>query len=311
VPVYLIALLVGLVLLVLGAELLVRGGGRLALALRVPALVVGLTVVAFGTSTPELAVSLTAAFRGNADMALANVTGSNIANIALVLGLAALVSPLKVERSLIRREVPVALFLQALVPFMCLDGEISRLEGLILFVLGAAYNAWLVGDAIRSRPTLAESDLDLEEGGDLRWNVVLLVAGIVVLLVGAQFFVSGAVDVAHRLGLSDRFIGLTVVALGTSAPELATGVVSAYRGESDLAMGNSVGSNILNITIVLAATAIVRPIVVQDRHAILDGCMALLVTLLLIPMVMRGREVSRPEGALMAAGYVLYLVLSP
>jgi len=201
--------------------------------------------------------------------------------------------------------------LQALVPVMCLDGRISRLEGLLLLVLGVSYNGWLVWDAIRRRPSLAESDLDIEEGGDLRWNIVLLVAGIAVLLGGAQFFVGGATAIAHRLGLSDRFIGLTVVALGTSAPELATGVVSAYRGEADLALGNSVGSNILNITMVLATTSMIRPIVVGDRHAVGDAFVALGVTALLIPMVLRGRKVSRTEGALMAVGYVLYLVLSP
>jgi cation:H+ antiporter len=311
--VYLIALLIGLLMLVGGAELLVRGGGRIALALRVPALVVGLTVVAFGTSTPELAVSVTAAYRASTEMALANVTGSNIANILLVLGLAGLVTPIHVDRALIYREVPICFGLQALVPLMCLDGVVSRLDGFILLMLGVGYNGWLVMDAWRRRAHMSDEAEELDgiegDGADWRWHLVLLVSGLLVLLVGAQFFVGGAREIAMMLGMSDRTIGLTVIALGTSAPEVATAVVSAYRGQADLATGNSLGSNILNITMVLGITAMVMPVVIVDQGALLDLGVAVLVVGLLVPMVLRDRVLSRVEGGVMASGYLVYLAV--
>jgi cation:H+ antiporter len=304
---FLIALAVGLVMLVAGADLIVRGGGKLALALRVPALVVGLTIVAFGTSAPELAVSMTAAYRASTEMALANVTGSNIANIVLVLGLAAVVSPLRMDRGLIRREVPVCLGLQILVPLMCLDGLIARWEGGVLLASGVTYNTWIVWDALRRRAKLAEGAQ--RPANHWQWHLLVLLGGILVLVAGAQLFVGGAVEVAQLLGMSDRYIGLTVVALGTSAPEVATSMVSSHRGEAELATGNVLGSNILNITMVLALTALVRPIVIMDQWSLADLLVAVLVTLALIPIVLRDKSVSRVEGGAMAAGYVTYLVL--
>ncbi len=308
---FLIGVLAGLVLLVVGAELLVRGGGRLALALRIPALVVGLTVVAFGTSAPELAVSMTAALRASTEMALANVNGSNIANIALVLGLAALVAPIRVDRGLFRREIPVLLVLQLLVVLFCYDGVISRIEGAVLLGLGLLYNGWIVREAWVRRHIVTEEDLDLPPLVPGHWSrhALLLVLGLGILVVGAQLFVAGAVELAHLFGLSDRTIGLTVIALGTSAPEIATGVVAAYRKQSDLVTGNVLGSNILNITMVLALTALVLPIEVHDTGSMLDLGVAFGVTLLLLPMILRDRRISRGEGALLATGYVAYLLL--
>jgi len=303
---FLIALAVGLVMLLAGAELIVRGGGRLALTLRVPALIVGLTIVAFGTSAPELAVSVTASYRASTEMALANVTGSNIANIALVLGLAALVSPLRMDRGLIRREVPVCLGLQFLVPVMCLDGVIARWEGGVLLLSGVSYNAWIVWDAWRRRPELGDGH---DSHSQWQWHLIILLGGIVVLVAGAQLFVGGAVQIAQLLGMSDRYIGLTVVAIGTSAPEMATSMVSSYRGEADLATGNALGSNILNITMVLAFTALVHPVVIMDQWSLADLIVAFFVTLTLIPMTLRDKLVSRAEGGVMAAGYVAYLIL--
>lgn len=308
---FLIALLIGLLMLVGGAELIVRGGGKLALVLRVPALVVGLTIVAFGTSAPELAVSVTAALRASTEIALANVTGSNIANIALVLGLAALVAPMHVERGLMRREVPVCIGLQTIVPLLCLDGTLSRFDGVLLLLLGIGYNTWLVWDARTMRASVDIDELPEldEDDNDWRRHAAVLVAGLAVLLLGAQLFVTGAVQIAHMMNLSDRFIGLTVVALGTSAPEVATGVVASYRQQADLATGNALGSNILNITMVLAATAMLHPIVIEDRLALVDMAVALGVTAILIPLVLRDRVVSRFEGGAMALGYVGYLFL--
>ncbi len=293
-------------MLVLGAELLVRGGGQLALALKVPALIVGLTIVAFGTSTPELMVSVTAAMQASTEMALANVNGSNLANVTLVLGLASLVAPLTVERTLMRREIPTCLVLQLLVPLVCIDGTVSAIDGATLLLVGILYNAWLLFEALQGRASASLEDDDLEEGASVGWNAGLLVGGIVVLVVGAQAFVEGAVGVAKVLNLSDRFIGLTVVALGTSAPEVATGMVSAHRGEVDLAVGNSLGSNILNVAMVLGITAMVFPIEITDHAAFTDMAVAIGVTALLVPFVLKG-SITRVEGAILAGSYVAYL----
>ncbi len=305
ISVFVVYLLIGLVMLVLGAELLVRGGGQLALALRIPALVVGLTIVAFGTSTPELMVSLNAAMSASTDMSLANVNGSNLANVTLVLGLAALVSPLTVERTLMRREIPCCLLLQLAVPLVCLDGVISQGDGILLLLGGVLYNAWLLFEALRGRAPALDDDLDGE--GGLFKHALLLIVGLGILIFGAQLFVEGSVGVAKALHLSDRFIGLTVVALGTSAPEVATGMVSAYRGEVDLAVGNSLGSNLLNVAMVLGITSIVFPIQITDPGAWTDMAIAIGVTALLVPFVLKG-SINRLEGLLLSSAYVTYLI---
>jgi cation:H+ antiporter len=299
-------LLIGLVLLVVGAEMLVRGGGQLALALRVPALVVGLTIVAFGTSAPELLVSVTAAMNASTEMALGNVNGSNLANIALVLGLAAMVNPLVVERTLMRRDVPSCLALQLMVPALCYDGILSRGDGFILLGGGVVYNVWLLYEALRGRAPVLDDELDLDDDSSPAKHFAMLLVGIVVLVGGAVLFVDGAEGVAKAFELSDRFIGLTVVALGTSAPEIATAVASARRGDTDLAVGNSLGSNLLNIAMVLGLTSIISPIVIHDTGAFRDMAAAVVVTALLIPFVLKGR-VTRLEGGLMAAAYLGYM----
>lgn len=297
-------------MLVTGAEMLVRGGGQIALALRIPALVVGLTIVAFGTSTPELAVSMTAAVTAEspaqAELALANVNGSNIANIVFVLGIAALIRPLQVQRSLMAREIPALLLLQLLVPICCIDLEISWYDGLMLIAVGAGYNFLLIRSALRGRRTTSKS-----EKVPVRWlfHIALLVAGICVLVGGAQLFISGAVTVAERLNFSRRFIGLTVVALGTSAPEIATAVVSSYRGNADLAVGNSIGSNILNIAMVLGLTAMIAPIQIEDLNAWRDMAVAVAATICLIPIVLRGSRLGRGTGLILAGGYIAYLFI--
>jgi cation:H+ antiporter len=266
-------------------------------------------VVAFGTSTPELAVSVTAAFAASTDMALANVVGSNIANIALVLGLAAIVRPLHVERALLRREIPAAAALQLLVPLMLLDGAIGRVDGLVLVACGVGYNLWLIAEVMRGvrPPEAADEELGTSRG--LFVDAVTVVLGLVVLLGGSHLFVDGAVEAAGLLGLSDRYIGLTVVALGTSAPEVATSVVSAARGKVDLAVGNAVGSNLVNATYVLGLTAVVMPVSISESRAWLDLAVAFGVTLLLVPLVLRPGGVRRPEGAALALLYVLYILL--
>ncbi len=306
-PLFVVTLLIGLAMLVAGAELLVRGGGQLALALRVPALVVGLTIVAFGTSTPELMVSLTAALEASTEMALANVNGSNLANIALVLGLAAMVRPLVVERTLMRRDVPSLLALQIMVPILAWDGLLSRFDGMVLLGGGIAYNAWLLVVALRGRAPALGDELEMDDDSGVARNLFMLVAGMVILVVGAQFFVGGAVVMAQYIGLSDRVIGLTVVALGTSAPEIATAIASARRGDTDLAVGNSIGSNLLNISMVLGLTSVISPIRILDGGAFQDMGAAVFITLGLVPFVLKG-SMSRAEGAVLSVAYILYVV---
>ncbi|MCB9680258.1 MAG: calcium/sodium antiporter [Alphaproteobacteria bacterium] len=306
---YLLSFLIGLILLLGGAELLVRGGGRIALALRVPVIVVALTIVAFGTSMPEITVSVTAALRGSSEIALSNVIGSNIANIALVLGSAALVMPLTVGRDLMRREVPTLVLLQLVVPVMLWsDQTVGRIEGIVLVFIGVVYNVLLVRDAMRGRRELTDDD-ELEAGGDMFTNFALLALGLAMLVVGAQFFVDGAVQIARTLGINERIIGLTVVALGTSAPEVVTSLVSAWKGETDMAVGNALGSNIVNVAFALGITAIIQPVLMQDTGGWKDLAVAFVVTLLLIPMILRGRDVSRFEGLLLCVAYLVYLLM--
>ena len=300
-------LLLGLVMLVKGSDYLVEGGGQLALTFRVPALVVGLTIVAFGTSTPELVVSVTAALTASTEMALANVNGSNIANIALVLGVVAMVRPLHVDRMLMRREVPSCLALQLLVPVVAYNGVISRGEGVVLLAAGAGYNIWVLYEALRGRRPVSE---EIGET-DLSWirQLLMLLGGLVILILGAQIFVPAASEIARMMHISDRFIGLTVVALGTSMPELATGIQAARRGEVDLAVGNSLGSNILNISMVLGTTAVLAPIHIVDDAAWNDISAAVVATALLIPLVLKG-SLNRVEGTLLTGGYVGYVALN-
>lgn len=292
-------------MLVAGAEMLVRGGGQFALQLRVPALVVGLTIVAFGTSAPELVVSVTAALQGTTDMALSNINGSNIANILLVLGLSGLVAVVPVDSSLLQRDIPVAIFLQALLPVLALDGLIGRFDGGVMLLCALLYNVWLFVSVLRGR---APVDDELEVDPSSAWwkNLLMLLGGLVVLLVGAQLFVGGATQLAQLFGLSDRFIGLTVVAVGTSAPEIATSVLSARRGESALAVGNSLGSNILNIAMVLGITALIQPIPCSDPGFMGDMLSALAVSVMLVPLAMYGR-IGRVEGGLMCLAYGGYI----
>jgi cation:H+ antiporter len=292
-------------MLVVGAELLVRGGGRIAIALRVPVLVVALTIVATGTSTPEILVSIQAGIDGSPDIALANVTGSNIANIAFVLGAAAMLRPITVGRELMVREIPALMLIQLLVPVLLYDGALSRTDGLLLFLAGVFYNALLVRDALAGRRA-AQADGLIVEGGSMLINGVLLAIGLVLLLIGADYFVTGAVELANYVGMDQRVIGLTVVAIGTSTPEILTALVAAWRGDSDMVMGNSLGSNIVNVSFALGITAMVQPVVIAGSGAWVDLAVEIVVSALLIPLVLRGGQLSRVEGAMLVGLYAIY-----
>jgi cation:H+ antiporter len=305
--------LIGLVLLVVGAEALVRGASRIAATVGISPLVIGLTVVAFGTSAPELAVSVSSAYAGAADVAVGNVVGSNIFNILVILGISAAIVPLVVSRQLIRFDVPLMIGISVVMFVLALDGRIGRVDGLIFFAGILTYIAWAIISSRRANQALiAEMGDDYVQRAsspkELVRDIVLVVGGLGLLVLGSDWFVDGAVTFAELLGVSDLVIGLTLVAAGTSMPELATSIIAAVRGERDIAVGNAVGSNIFNILSVLGLTAIVAPqgIPVADQALRVDIPIMLAVAVICLPSFFTGRLIARWEGLVFVGLYVAY-----
>jgi cation:H+ antiporter len=304
----------GLVLLTAGAEGLVRGASRLAERFGISPLIVGLTVVALGTSSPEAAVSVQSAWAGQPEIALGNIIGSNITNILLILGISALVIPLVVSQRLIRWDVPIMIGASFLTVALCLDRGLGRVDGLLLLAVLAGYLVFLIREALSERPENSR-----EKRAELRGNVlsdlIWTGAGLALLVLGSRWLVNGAVTFAEMLGVSKLVIGLTVVAIGTSLPELATSVVAAIRGERDIAVGNIVGSNIFNLLFVLGLAAVASPqgIVVPEAAMRFDFPVMLLVAVACVPIFFVGATIDRWEGGLFLLYYGLYvawLVLS-
>ena len=314
-----ILLLVGLVLLVAGAEALVRGASRLAAAVGISPLVIGLTVVAFGTSAPELVVSLRATLSGTPDIALGNVIGSNIANVLLILGISALIAPLIVAQQLVRLEVPLMIGASLLLLLAALDGRIGRLDGLVLFAGIVAYTTFAIRQSRKESAAVREEyaqEYSDQPRTALQWFVDLgfVVGGLAMLVFGAEWLVNGAVTIARALGLSELIIGLTIIAIGTSLPELATSVVAAIRGERDIAVGNVVGSNLFNILSILGLTSLISPTGVAVAPAALrfDLPVMVAVAVACLPIFYTGYQISRWNGLLFLSyfvAYVAYLVL--
>jgi len=299
----------GLVLLVLGGEALVRGAVNLALRLGIPALIVGMTVVAFGTSAPELLVSVNAALKGQAGIALGNVVGSNIANILLILGVPALISVIHSGRSDLRRSYNTLLGASVLFIALCFVGPLTWWHGLILL----AALAWMIADNIRiARAHRAIATVDEIEGADpglAGWKIgAYLVIGIAALAFGADLLVEGASNIALAFGISPEVIGLTLVAVGTSLPELVTTVVAAIRREADVAMGNVIGSGIFNLLLIIGATAMIAPLEVPSSMLTVNLWVMLAVTLLLAPFALWRRDIGRLVGAGFLALYAAYTV---
>ncbi|MEM9797818.1 MAG: calcium/sodium antiporter [Pseudomonadota bacterium] len=293
----------GLALLVAGGETLVRGAVSLAARLGISPLLIGLTIVGFGTSTPELVTSLQAAFAGSPGIAMGNVVGSNIANILLILGVAALLSPVLVGRESFRRD-GAALGIATLAALaIVLTGDLTRLFGLLLFLGLLAY----LFVTYQSERTATDPHADLAAKGGLLGPLVLTIIGIALTVLGARFLVSGAIDLAERAGISDAIIGLTIVAVGTSLPELVTSIMAAIRRQSAIAFGNVIGSNIYNILGILAVTALVHPISVPDQIANFDIWVALAATIALMAMAVTGWRITRREGAMLLIAYGAYL----
>ena len=295
-------IVLGVALLYFGGNLLVDNASLLARRWGVSSLVIGLTVVALGTSAPELAASVTAALSGVPELALGNVIGSNIANLALILGVTALIYPLQTQKPFLRRELPVMIAAAALLPLLLLDGTLSRADGGLLLV-GLGGYLWAL--LSRRDPAGAEA---VEVGSRPSWAGTLgALLGLSLLVGGAQLLVSGATSLARSFGVPELVIGLTLVAIGTSLPELATAGVAAFRRESDIALGNVVGSNIFNVLFILGVTALVRPIHIAYRAVALNLWLMVGLSLLLLPLLLTGLRLGRREGGLLLALYLFYV----
>ncbi len=298
--------LLGVVLLYLGGELLIDNSIRLARSFGVSSLVIGLTVVAFATSAPELAATLTAALKGSPDIAIGNVLGSNIANLGLILGVTALIFPLPTTRRFIRREVVFMVLVTLLVyPLMASSLYLGRLEGLLLTAMLGIFVV------VQLREPGAEADADVERARErpIWLSSLWIAAGVGLLVGGAQALVTGASDIARSLGVSERVIGLTLVALGTSLPELAAAVVAARRRVADLVLGNVIGSNIFNLLCILGITSMVHPIAVAPQAIRLDFWVVLTISLLVLGALARRPRLLRFEGATLLALYLAYMVV--
>ncbi|MEN8445867.1 MAG: calcium/sodium antiporter [Cyanobacteria bacterium J06555_13] len=309
-----VALIVGLVLLVGGADFLVKSASKLAATVGIPPLVIGLTVVAFGTSAPELAVSVQSVLSGQADISLGNVVGSNICNVLLILGLSAIIAPLAVAQQLIRLDVPIMVGVSALLLFFGLDGQLNRSDGVILFVGGLLYTLFLLYQSRKEKDPVVQEEYAQfgETSGSTQniWtNVGLFAVGLAMLVAGSQLLINSAVAMATAMGASPLIIGLTVVAVGTSLPELATSVAASLRGESDIAVGNVVGSNIFNILVVLGVASSLSPtgISISPSALLFDIPIMLVVAVACLPIFFTGSRVCRREGGLLLGYYGLYV----
>lgn len=301
----------GLVLLVFGADYLVKGAARLAGAFGIPSLVIGLTVVAFGTSAPELAVSVKAAWAGQAELAIANVVGSNIFNVLFILGVAAMIMPLVISKQLIRQDVPLMIVASVAVAWMVQDGRLSFIESATLFAGLIAYTVFLFVQG--KRQTAAESgdeevEAMLKEQHPMWQNLLFVVGGLALLVLGARWLVGSAVELATAWGVSEAVIGLTIVAAGTSLPEVMTSIIATIKGERDIAVGNVVGSNIFNILGVLGLSGMISPVPLEaaGQLASLDIPVMLAVAVLCLPLFFIGATLTRFEGLLFLVAYVGY-----
>jgi len=310
-------LVVGLVCLVFGAEWLVRGASTVATKLGVAPIVVGLTVVAFGTSAPEMAVSVSGALSGNADVAIGNVVGSNTFNILFILGLSAAISGLSIEQRLLKFDIPVLILISLATYGLILNDIVGRIEGVVLFLGIIVYTVWLLRGARKGESPAVEAEykeaVASVEGAtfsqSLIFQIGLVLVGLALLVLGSQLLVNSATEIASALGVSDLVIGLTVVAAGTSLPELATSVLAAIRGQRDIAVGNVVGSNIFNLLAVLGASAAVSSngVAVNSEVIRLDFPVMLAATIVLLPICWNGFMVKKWEGSFLALFYIAYV----
>ena len=310
-------LTIGLGMLLVGADGLVRGASNLALAMRVAPLAVGLTVVAFGTSSPELAVSLQSALAGDASIAVGNVVGSNIFNVLLILGLSALITPLAVAVQLIRFGIPLMIVVVLIFWGLAADGSVSRVEGISLAFGLVAFTVWTVRQSRKESASeqrvceVRSTESVSRDASSARFwltQIVLIAVGLGLLMIGSKWMVESTIKLAESWGIPSSVIGLTIVAAGTSLPELATSVVAAMRGERDIAVGNVVGSNLFNILGVLGISAGMSncPLLIAPRFLILDIPMMVAAAVVCLPMAITGKQISRKEGFVFVLAYLIY-----
>jgi len=325
-----ILLILGFVFLVKGADWFVGGSSSVARLLHVPSIVIGLTIVAFGTSAPELAVSVTAALAGSNDIAIGNVVGSNFFNLLMVVGICAIIKPMKIEKAILKKEFPLSIICGILLLIFSLDfgsGQvIGRIEGILFLIVFVFYVYMQVRSALKSKHETEISKKaakkHMADDGELQaaqmaaeepvhvmsplMSILLIIIGLVLIITGGNLVVDSATEIARSLGLSEAFIGLTVVAFGTSLPELVTSIVAARKGENDLALGNVIGSNIFNILLILGVSAAIHPVSVAFA-SIIDLIILTAVSIITLLMAWRGEEINRKEGAAMVLMYLIYV----
>ena len=295
-----ILLIVGFVLLIKGADLFVDGASSVAAKLKVPSLIIGLTVVSIGTSLPEAAVSISASLSGNNSISLGNVIGSNIFNLLMVVGVSSAILPIVTDRDMLKRDMPINIGVTVLLGILLFDGNLSRLEALFLLLLLAAYMFLLIRSALKNR-------VEAEETKVLSWakSIVFIVLGVAAIIGGGQLVVNSAKTIALALGMSETLVGLTVVAIGTSLPELVTSVVAARKGNSGIAMGNVIGSNLFNILFILGMAGVIKPLT-ADAAFFIDTGILLGISALMLLFAFTKRKISRVEGITCVLIYVAY-----
>ena len=293
-------LIIGFVLLIKGADLFVDGASSIAGKLKVPSLIIGLTVVSMGTSMPEAAVSISASLSGDNAISLGNVIGSNIFNFLMVVGVSSIILPIVTDNDILKRDMPINLGLTVVLMVMLLDNKFTRLEAIILLLLFASYMFLLIRSALKNR-------IEAEETKIMSWpkSLIFVAIGIAAIIGGGNLVVNGATTIAEKLGMSQTLIGLTIVAVGTSLPELVTSVVAARKGDSGIAMGNVVGSNIFNILFILGSAGTIKPMV-SNNEFLIDTIILIGVSLMMLAFAFTKKKTGRIEGAVCVLAYVAY-----
>ena len=304
-------IILGFVLLIKGADFLVEGASSVAKKFRIPEIVIGLTIVSIGTSMPELFVSTTSALQGSADMAIGNIIGSNICNLLLILGLSAVISPVQFQKTTTRIEIPMCFGITAVFMVLCnICGNLSVLDGIILLILFAGFLYYTFQVAKKAQEAAAEEVQEETKKGSMLKSIAWIVIGIVGLKVGGDFTVDNAVVVAEKLGISEKVIGLTVLAIGTSLPELVTSVVAAIKGNDDIAIGNIIGSNIFNMLMIIGVSAVITPLSFNISYNVQLGILLLALVLLEVFAFTKPKnQMTRTNGLIYVGMYVAYLLM--
>lgn len=301
-----VLLLIGFVLLIKGADYFVEGSSNIARLLRIPSVIIGLTVVAFGTSMPEASVSITAAIEAQNELALSNVIGSNIFNLLVVVGVCAAIKPMGITRSVLKREFPFSILITVVLLLLSLDREVGKADGWILLAFFVLFLIFTVKSALKSR-----NEIQLDPTEDIKQlspliSGICIIGGLAAIVIGGDLVVNSAVSIAESFGLSQTLIGLTIVALGTSLPELVTSIVASRKGENDIALGNVVGSNIFNILLVLGASSALHPVAV-NLFSIYDIIILIIASIVVFAFALQRKILSRIEGWIMLLGYAVFM----